>query len=231
VIITIDYQDINFLKMIKKLYLSPAGFLISFVMNTLGVLQRPFMVYGFFNRVDKKFKKRTRISSTVTILEKKKLDLKDNCWVWHYSILDATNGIKVGPGCQIGAWVGIFTHSSHLSIRLLGRKYIEIDREERIGYQHGSVEVGEYSFIAANSIILPNVKIGKGCLISAGSIVSKSVPDHSIVSGNPAKVIGKVTQLDSKFFKEPLVQELYFDDSIIREWLAKKDEKGEASTE
>lgn len=208
--------------MLKKIYLSPAGYLISAILNILAILQRPFMVYGFYNRVDKKYKKNTRVSSTATLLSKNRLDINDNCWIWHHTILDATNGIKIGKGCQIGAWVGMFTHSSHLSIRLLGEKYIEIHNMDRIGYQHGSIEIGEYSFIAAKAIILPNVKIGKGCLISTGAIVSGSIPDYSIVSGNPAKVVGKVTRLDSKYFKEKIVQENYFDREIIENWMKSK---------
>ena len=211
--------------MLKKLYLSPFGYLISLVLNMFALVQKPFMVYGFYNRVQKKFFKYTRISSTATLMNKNKLDIDDNCWVWHHSILDATNGIKIGKGCQIGAWVGMFTHSSHIAIRLLGEKYIEIDNTQRTGYQHGSIEIGEYTFIAAQAIILPGVKIGKGCLVSAGTIVSGDIPDYSIVSGNPAKVVGKTTRLDSRYFREKLVQENYFDRKVMEEWLEKKMKK------
>lgn len=46
--------------------------------------------------------------------------------------------------------------------------------------------------IGANATILPGVKIGKYSLVGAGSVVTKDVPEFSIVAGNPAKVIGKV---------------------------------------
>jgi len=180
------------------------------------------MVYGYRNRVTGVFQKKTRISSTATITDKSQLDIGDGCWVWHHSIIDSSNGIKIGEGCQIGAWVGIFTHSSHIAIRLLGREYINAARHERIGYTREPVEIGEYTFIAASSLILPGVKVGKGCLIAAGSVLSKSVPDFSLVSGNPAKIIGRTTSLDSKFFKDPLVQKLYFDQGIVEDYLNKK---------
>lgn len=210
--------------MLRKIYFSPVGYLISIVLNFLGMFHKPFMVYGYRNRVTGAFQKKTRISSTVTITDKSQLDIGDNCWVWHHSIIDSSSGIKIGEGCQIGAWVGIFSHSSHLAIRLLGREYINAAKDQRIGYIRESVEIGEYTFIAASSLILPGVKIGKGCLIAAGSVLSKNVPDFSIVSGNPAKIVGRTTTLDSKFFKDPLVQKLYFDQGIIEEYLKEKTE-------
>ena len=45
--------------------------------------------------------------------------------------------------------------------------------------------------IGANSTILPGIKISKGTLIGAGSVVTKSFQDNLIVYGNPAEVIKK----------------------------------------
>lgn len=44
-------------------------------------------------------------------------------------------------------------------------------------------------WIGANSVITSGVKIGKHCVIAAGSIVTKSIPPYSIVAGNPARII------------------------------------------
>lgn len=51
----------------------------------------------------------------------------------------------------------------------------------------GQVEIKENSWIGANSTILPFLTIGKNCIIGAGSVVTKNVPDNTIVVGNPAK--------------------------------------------
>ncbi len=205
--------------MLKRIYLSPIGYIISLIQNIVAIMHKPFMVYGYYNSVQKKFMKYTRISSNTKIMSKQMLDISDNVWIWHHSILDATNGIKIGKGTQIGAWVGIFTHSSHIAIRLLGDKYLTVDNDERIGYVNKDVEIGDYTFIAAGAYILPGVKIGKGCLISSGTVVSKSIPDYSIVLGNPGKIIGDVKKLDAKFYKNKIVQEHYFDKEIIEEYL------------
>lgn len=49
--------------------------------------------------------------------------------------------------------------------------------------------IGDGTWIASGSIILGSIKIGKNCVIMAGAVVTKDVPDYSIVAGIPAKVI------------------------------------------
>tara|TARA_R110001592_G_scaffold119404_1_gene322403 strand:- start:3510 stop:4112 length:603 start_codon:yes stop_codon:yes gene_type:complete len=187
----------------------------------LSVFSRPFMVYGYYSQADGKFRKLTRISSTASILNNENLSVGDNVWVWHHTILDASNGIKIGKGTQIGAWVGIFTHSSHIAVRLYGgRSYIETPMEKRLGYVRAGVEIGEHCFIGAKAMIMPGVTIGKGCLIAAGALVNKSVPDFSIVVGNPGVIKGNTINLDKKYFKNEVVQDNYFSQDIILEYLA-----------
>ena len=52
--------------------------------------------------------------------------------------------------------------------------------------------IEDNAFIGARSIILKGVTIGKGSIIGAGAVVTRNVPEYSIVAGNPAKVIGDV---------------------------------------
>ncbi len=208
--------------MLKKIYLSPIGWIIIPVLNLFSFFQRPFMAYGYYNRVTRRLQKFTRISSSAVLLDKKNLDLGDNTWVGHYSIIDSSYGVKIGEGCQLAAWIGIYSHSSHIAIRLLGKNYIGTDKHHRVGYQRGAVEIGEYTFVGAQSIILPGVKIGKGCLIGAQSLVSKSVPDFSIVTGNPAQVIGDTRRMDRKYLADTSVQMTYFDRQVVEKYLSEQ---------
>jgi sugar O-acyltransferase (sialic acid O-acetyltransferase NeuD family) len=63
----------------------------------------------------------------------------------------------------------------------------------------GSVEIGEGVFVGSGATILPEMKVGKWSVIGAGSVVTRNVPDYSLVVGNPAKVMKKIdkTQLRS----------------------------------
>ena len=60
-----------------------------------------------------------------------------------------------------------------------------------IGCSRSHVEIGEGSFLGYGAVVLPNVKIGRQCIIGAGSVVTSDVPDYSIAAGAPARVVGR----------------------------------------
>ena len=177
-------------ELLKSLYRSPFGRVMSVLASVVSLVQKPFMVFGYYDVPSQKFRKYTRLSSTVKILNRKRLAIGELVFVWHYSILDATEGLEIEEGSQIGAYVGIFTHGSQNAIRLLGKELVHIPDEQRKGYTRGSVKIGAYTFIGAGSVVLPGVTIGKGCLIGTGTLVTKNIPDYSIVVGRPGKVVG-----------------------------------------
>lgn len=55
------------------------------------------------------------------------------------------------------------------------------------------IYVEDNVWIAANVVVLPGITIGKGAVIGAGSVVTKDVPPFTLVAGNPARVIRKIT--------------------------------------
>ncbi len=63
--------------------------------------------------------------------------------------------------------------------------------------------VGDFSQIAVFSVLLPGIKIGKHCLVGAGSIVTKDVEDYQLVMGNPARVVKDVRMIKSREIDEP----------------------------
>ena len=58
--------------------------------------------------------------------------------------------------------------------------------------------IGSNVFVGGGSIIMPGVRIGNHVVVGAGSVVTKDVPDHSVVVGNPAKVIRTGVVLSEK---------------------------------
>jgi sugar O-acyltransferase (sialic acid O-acetyltransferase NeuD family) len=68
----------------------------------------------------------------------------------------------------------------------------------------GCCYIGDGTFIGTNSTILPRISIGKWATIGAGTVVTKDVPDYSVVVGNPGRVI-KVNE------------QLFFDGEILSE--------------
>ncbi|MEO8531739.1 MAG: DapH/DapD/GlmU-related protein [Deltaproteobacteria bacterium] len=49
--------------------------------------------------------------------------------------------------------------------------------------------IGKNCFIGGRAIILPGIEIGDGCVVGAGSVVTKSVPAGCVVAGNPARIV------------------------------------------
>ncbi|MGA7304152.1 MAG: acyltransferase [Rhodothermales bacterium] len=60
-------------------------------------------------------------------------------------------------------------------------------------YKHtgGDISIGSDTWIGASAIILPGVRIGSGCIIGAGSVVTRDIEDWTIVAGVPAKLVRK----------------------------------------
>jgi acetyltransferase-like isoleucine patch superfamily enzyme len=58
---------------------------------------------------------------------------------------------------------------------------------EHIGKVAGRVCVEADAWIGAGAIILPNITIGEAAIIGAGSVVTRDVPPHTVVAGNPAR--------------------------------------------
>ncbi|WP_181985290.1 acyltransferase [Ruminococcus sp. AF17-22AC] len=67
----------------------------------------------------------------------------------------------------------------------------------------GRVKVGDNVFVGANTTILPNVEIGDNVVIGANSVVTQSIPNNSVVAGNPARVIK-----DIDAFKEKNIEQM-----------------------
>jgi acetyltransferase-like isoleucine patch superfamily enzyme len=72
--------------------------------------------------------------------------------------------------------------------------------ENKIGFfkdwsnvKHCPVIIKDKAWIGFNSIILKGVTIGEGAIVGAGSIVTKDVPDYTVVAGNPARIIKTTT--------------------------------------
>lgn len=66
------------------------------------------------------------------------------------------------------------------------------------------ITVGNNVYIGIRTIIMPGVNIGNDCIIAAGSVVTKDVPDHSVIGGVPAKHIKTTNEYLEKIKKNSL---------------------------
>jgi acetyltransferase-like isoleucine patch superfamily enzyme len=106
-------------------------------------------------------------------------------------------GVVISETAQIGNDVFVgpnvsFTAGRYMtgSLEAAGRLTHERAAAVEGPYWEGpSVIVEDDVRIGANSIILAGVRLGKGCVVAAGSVVSTDVPPHALVVGNPARLL------------------------------------------
>ena len=99
------------------------------------------------------------------------------CCVMHDSFINVFMPVTIGDHVGLSPSSAILTHGCWQSII------------KGYGMKIGPVKIGSGSIIGYHAIILPNVTIGDNVNVGAGAVVTKDVPDDTIVGGVPAKVI------------------------------------------
>jgi acetyltransferase-like isoleucine patch superfamily enzyme len=100
------------------------------------------------------------------------MDIDKSALISFGARLDKTNpqGIHIGKGSYIASGALILSHDFCRSLR-------------------ADTYIGEFCFIGANAIILAGVTVGNSVIVGSGTVVTKNVPPHCIVVGNPARII------------------------------------------
>lgn len=101
------------------------------------------------------------------------MDIGQNTGINRKAKLDKNvypEGIHIGNNCNILSEAIILSHDACRRIK-------------------ADTYIGDNTIVGIRSIVFPGVKIGNHVVIGAGSVVTKDIPDHCIVAGNPAKII------------------------------------------
>ena len=123
-----------------------------------------------------------RILRGVIIHYPAKLTIGDNSGISSGTQINAAAGITIGKGVLIGPNCIIWSQN---------HRYQSLEIEIRSqGYEYSPVNIEDDVWIAASCVILPGVTLGKGSIVAAGTVVTKSIAPESIAAGASAKTIG-----------------------------------------
>jgi UDP-2-acetamido-3-amino-2,3-dideoxy-glucuronate N-acetyltransferase len=159
-----------------------------------------------------------RVHPTAEVSER--ATIGDGASIWHQA--QVREGATVGPGCIIGKGVYVGADVSvganckvqnysclYEGLTLEDGVFIgpEVvftnDRYPRAINPDGSIKnAGDWQLgrslvrygaaLGSRSVVLPGITIGRWALVAAGAVVTRDVPDHALVGGNPAKAMGWV---------------------------------------
>lgn len=120
------------------------------------------------------------------------LEIGDNCNIEQNVHIICSNSVKIGPNCSITA---------RCSIVDTWHPYSGIGADAKIGEalnrERAFVEIGDNCFLGIGSVVMPNVRLGRRCVVGANSVVrSGEYADGSVLAGVPARVIKVVAPQD-----------------------------------
>ena len=152
------------------------------------------------------------IFNNVEIAHPERLTIEPYVRLGHNCHIDAYGKITIKKGVILSSWVTILSSSHNFK----NPKYLPFDNSDI----SNEVVINEGAWLAWGCTILPGVNIGKNSVVSAKSVVTKDVPENSIVAGIPAKIIGKRNISDELL--ESLDDEKFYQFQIIQNGMKRK---------
>lgn len=128
-----------------------------------------------------------------------RISIGESCYVGDGSRIWSSESVRIGNRVLISHNTNIHDTDSHsINAELRSHHFYAImstghPKENIFDIKASPVVIDDDVWIGFNSTILKGVKIGKGSVIAACSVVTKDVPPNVIVAGNPAKIVKSIT--------------------------------------
>jgi len=107
-----------------------------------------------------------------------------------FSDCHISGSISIGKVCLFAKNVTVLSGTHQIYGDGTIRENDALSQIDSNRHQLQNVEIGDDCWLGMNTVILPGVTLGKGAVVGANAVVTKSFPDYSIVAGVPARIIG-----------------------------------------
>lgn len=101
-----------------------------------------------------------------------RMDIHPDARISATALIDRTHpaGVHIGQGVQIDEEAVVLTHDVVRGLNV-------------------DTVIGQGSYVGPRAIVMPGVSVGRDCVVSAGAVVTRDVPDGATVVGNPARIV------------------------------------------
>lgn len=138
------------------------------------------------------------IKAVLRSYENGKITIGNNCFISFSTYIGAMDSVSIGDDVIISTNVRIFDNNNHPTSPEMRRKMSHSDFYGDLWTwkyaEHKPVKICDNVWIGEYSTVLKGVTIGKGSIVASHSVVTKDVPEYSVVAGNPARVVKKLTR-------------------------------------
>jgi acetyltransferase-like isoleucine patch superfamily enzyme len=147
-------------------------------LNLVGKIPSQRLRHALYRRFGMKIGQGSVIYNSCEVREPTGIAIGEHSSIGDHCVLDGRGGLTIGSSVNFstGVWIWTMEH--------------EVNSRDFRG-SAAPVVVEDFAWISCRTVILPGVRIGKGAVVAAGAVVTKSVDPYTIVGGVPAKCIGQ----------------------------------------